>query len=130
MKKRLIAIVMTLVVLGVCGMSSLACTKGYSTSTVDVFRGSDTDTVISTIYKCDCNPVRNYLKAEVRCQYYDGENHIWDPEEPFFYYVEGTNVTMRTISVSQPNINFGQGFFAAECNGDGMNGWFQPAVYH
>ena len=130
MKKRLIAIVMTLVVLGVCGMSSLACTKGYSTSTVDVYRGSDTDTVVSTIYKCNCNPVSNYLKAEVRCQYKVGNDYIWDPVQPYFYYVDGNNVEMKTISVSQPNINYGQGYFEAECDGDGLNSWFQEADYH
>ena len=130
MKKRLIAIVMTLVVLGVCGMSSLACTKGYSTSTVDVFRGSNTDTATSTIYRCDCHPVRNSLKAEVRCQYNVGNDFIWDPVEPYFYYTEGNNVRTQTISVSQPNITYAQGYFEAECNGDGLVRWFQDADYH
>ena len=97
--------------------------ESYSTKISKPFLSSTRAT--STITRCSCIPVDNYLFAGVRVQCEEGNNYVNYPNSPDTYYYEhGYNVGTKKITVTYSDIIYAKGWFQARCGKGSQKSYF------
>ena len=120
MPKKFIALIFSLIlVMSLTISASATADQPYGSYSTSISDGWTKDTATSTITKCTCTPVDNYLMAGIQIQYIVDRDYNWNPvTQGTYYYDSGTNVSSRSKSLSANEITFAEGWFQARC-GDG-----------
>lgn len=90
---------------------------GYNTSI-------GTASAASTITKCSCSPVDNYLMAAIQIQYKSGNNYYWTPSSSSYYYSEGSDIGYAQKTISHSNITYAKGWFKARCGKGSVKSYY------
>lgn len=82
----------------------------------------------STITKCSCNPVNNYLMASIQIQYKAGGNYYWSPSSTTYNYSDGYNTESKTKSITHTGITYAKGWFKARCGSGSVKEYYDTAT--
>ncbi len=121
MKKKIVLFLFVLFV-SVGTIKASACLQPYSDAHVelsDAWFGKKIAT--ARIEKCSCNPVDNYLSANIRIQHYNDDTHSfeWIPDrEGYYRYDSNYNAAYSEVSIKEKKINYVDGLFYARCGDD------------
>ncbi len=119
MKRKILAILLACMLVASLSISASATEdKPYGGFSTTISSGLLKDTATSTISRCSCTPVDNYLMAGLQIQYVEDGDYNWNPSQSTYVYDSGYNVNSRTKSLSAGEIFYAEGWFQARC-GDG-----------
>ncbi|MCM1083387.1 MAG: hypothetical protein NC393_05855 [Clostridium sp.] len=82
----------------------------------------------STITKCSCNPVNNYLMAAIQVQYKSDGNYYWIPSSTTYYYDSGYNTESKSKSITHSGITYAKGWFKARCGSGSVKEYYDTAT--
>lgn len=123
-KRFVVAILALVMVVTLFAFSAFATNyKPYKSYSTRIYNMGTVDVAVSTIVKCDCNPVDNYLMAGIQVQYKEGNNYYWTPSSTSYYYSSGTNVEREIRSIKKKDITFARGWFQARCGTGSMKSY-------
>lgn len=122
MPKKSIALILSLIlVMSLTISASATADRPYGSYSTSISDGWTKDTATSTITKCTCTPVNNYLMAGIQIQYIVDGDYYWSPDtQGSYYYASGTNVSSRSKSLSANEITSAEGWFQARCGNGTM----------
>lgn len=125
MKKIKKSIVAVMLGISIIGGSILNVSANATTPFTSAYTTISTTGATSTITKCSCSSVNNYLMAGIMAQYKSGNNYYWIPSSTSYYYNEGYNIAKASKTISHINITYAKGWFQARCGSGATKSFYR-----
>lgn len=107
------------------GNASASTSKPYGSYSTTIAGGF---IATSTITKCSCNPVNNYLMASIQVQYKSDGNYYWTPSSTSYNYSEGYDTESKSKGIMHSDITYAKGWFKARCGSGSVKEYYDTAT--